>query len=689
MPTPLHLVNPLCGSDSEPDFSTGLTYPAVGVPWGMTYFSPRNRPGGRVFSRRRSWPVNRIDGFTATHAPSPWMGDYGSFTLTPGVGRVADDPRARQCSYRLDSEESRPDLYRVRLSAGDVECELTATCRCGVLRLHYPKGVEATLTLQLHSPRGEGRLDDDGVVRGVARDGHGLVDGFGCHFVVRADRPFARGRPIGGDDGTPSLALHFEAGDGPVTVRVGTSFISHAQAELNLQREVGDRPFEQVRDAAGALWNAELDRVQIDGGTDAQRRTFYTGLWRALLFPRVFHEVDADGKTIHFSPYTGRVEVGELVTDNGFWDTSRTVYPLLSLAWRDKLGQILNAWLPAFEQSGWMPQWASPGHRACMVGTHSAAVFADAITKGVGGFDHRVALESMLKDADVPGDPEGRFGRQQLPEYLELGFCPEVGALDSVCRTIDYGYNDWCCARVLETLGRGEEAADYDRRAAGWKKLFDPRTKFLRPLDDQGRFAGAFEEFRWGGPYREGGPWQYRFSVPHDATGLADLLGGADALATGVEQMVATPPRFFPGTYGSEIHEMSEMAGATMGQYAHSNQPVHGVLWQPARVGRPDVTDRLVRRVLDELYTPETFPGDEDNGEMGAWYVLAALGLFPHCPGDPAYTSTVPLFESATLHGDDGRTIRLTRGNAASQDRRVTHQTLLHAADTGEPVSLP
>ena len=705
----LDLVDPLCGSDSEPGFSTGLTYPAVAVPGGMTFFSPRNRPGGQVFSRRPSWPVNRIEGFTATHSPSTWIGDYGTFTLMPGVAPAPGGVPPRDASYALDTEVSRPDYYRVRLNNGGIECELTATRRCGVLRLTYPHTGPATLTLRLHAAGDEADADvPRGLVTGVARNGPGVPGDFGCRFVVELDRPCREARripaasvPGGGIAGRAGaagdlLVLAFDAVAGrPVTVRVGTSFISADQARLNLDREVGRRGFDGVRAETAGEWARELSRVLVDGGPAERlaerRRTFYTCLWRSLLFPRDLHEVDAGGRVVHFSPYTGRVEAGPLVSDNGFWDTSRTVYPLLSLAYRERLGGVLDGWTTAYTQSGWMPQWAGPGHRSCMVGTHSAAVFADAISKGVGGFDAEVAYASMVKDATLPGDEGGRWGRQQLREYLDLGYCPEVGGLDSVCRTLDYGYNDWCCARVADALGRPGEARDFDRRAGNWRHLFDPQTRFFRPRDAGGAWSGPFEEFRWGGPYREGGPWQYRFAVPHDPRGLAEVMGGPDALAAEVSRMVATPPRFEVGTYGDEIHEMAEMAAATMGQYSHSNQPVHGVLWSAARVGRADVTDALVRRVLDELYAPGVFPGDEDNGEMSAWYVLAALGLFPHCPGDPSYTTTAPLFDEATLAGDDGPTLRLRRGDAGTQtpDRRVAHADLIAAARAGDAVVLP
>lgn len=698
----IDLVNPLSGSDSELGYSTGLVYPAVGTPWGMTYFSPRNRAGGHVFSRRRSWPINRIDGFTATHSPSPWMGDYGTFTLLPGVGQFADDPVLRDASYNLASEQSHPDYYRLHLNNGNIDCEMTATCRCAVMRLRYPTTTHARIALRLHSNRDEATVDQaNRRITGIARNGPDVPGDFGCRFIIEIDSPIREVRRIpaaggaqGGEDGDIVVITFDARSDAPVHARIATSFISTDQAALNLGREAGDRSFDQVRQATADLWQTELSRVRIAGGTEDQRRIFYTCLWRALLFPRTFHELDADEKVIHFSPYTGSVEPGPLVTDNGFWDTSRTVYPLLSLVWRNRLGAILDGWNSAYTESGWMPQWASPGHRACMVGTHSAAVFADAICKGITRFDREAAYASMVKDASIPGDPDGRYGRQQLREYLELGYCPEVGGevggRDSVCRTLDYSYNDWCCARVAEVLGRQNEAAAHHKRSGSWRNLFDPETKFFRPRKPDGSWAGPFEEFRWGGPYREGGPWQYRFAVPHDPHGLADALGGPDALAAELVRMTRTLPQFDTGHYHHEIHEMTEMAGASLGQYAHSNQPVHAFLWKAARVGRPDITDSLVRRVLEELYTPETFPGDEDNGEMGSWYVMASLGLGPHCPGDPSYTTVPPLFDEAELVGDDGRTIRLRGGGAGTDlSRNITHASLLSAAEENREVMLP
>ena len=686
----LDWVNPLCGTDSDRGFSTGLTYPAIGRPWGMTYFSPRNGVGGQVFARRRGSPVNRINGFTATHAPSPWMGDYGSFTVMPGVGSIPETYDARSGTYRLDTEQCRPDVFSVRLTSPEIQCELTATSSCGLLRVIYPRAKDACLTLQLSSAKCEMRRVNNCEVEGIARDGHGLVEGYGCRFVIKLDRPITDTHIIPGDNNLgEAMVLRFNTTENPtVMVNMATSFISYEQARLNSQRELGDRSFDAVRRETGDCWREELGRVRVTGGSEDQRRTFYTCLWRTLLFPRTLTEIDANGDAVHYSPYTDRIERGALVTDNGFWDTSRTVYPLLSLVWRKRLGGMLEGWLNAYRQSGWMPQWASPGHRACMVGTHSAAVFCDAIRKRITGFDHREAFESMVKDATVPGDPHARWGRQQLPEYMRLGYCPEIGDIDSVCRTLDYSYNDWCCAMVAETLGEHEQAERFLKRSGNWKNLFDPQTKFFRPRHADGQWLEPFEEFRWGGPYREGGPWQYRFGVLHDPKGLAEAFGGASELIGEVRRMLSIEPHFTIGSYGQQIHEMVEMAAADMGQYSHSNQPVHGVLGLPARLGDTDFSGNAIRKVLDTMYSPEVFPGDEDNGEMGAWYVLGAIGLFAHCPGDPAFTVIPPLFDAVELQGDDGQIIRLQRQNRKDQRHNaITYQALLEAS--GDPIAMP
>ncbi|RYG72668.1 glycoside hydrolase family 92 protein, partial [bacterium] len=357
---------------------------------------------------------------------------------------------------------------------------------------------------------------------------------------------------------------------------------------------------------------------------------------------------------------------GVLYTDNGFWDTYRTEYPLLALILPERLTEILQGWVNALKEGGWFPQWATPGYRACMVGTHIDAVIADAVSRGITGFDVEAAVEGMLRHAYHPGDPDGAWGRIGIEDYIRLGYVPADRHHESVARTLDYAYDDWCIARVLRHLGRDAEAEALEVRSQNYRNLWDPEVGFMRGRNADGSWLQPWREFRWGDPYVEGGPWQSTWAVPHDPQGLAELMGGPEALVAKLDRMLTTPPRFEIGVYGMEIHEMTEMAcadpegqarGEGFGQYAHSNQPVHNALWLYSEMGRPDRTATEVHRVLDRLYTPDDLPGDEDNGEMGAWYVLSALGLFPACPGDGNWTLSQPLVARATIALENGQSI--------------------------------
>jgi predicted alpha-1,2-mannosidase len=398
-----------------------------------------------------------------------------------------------------------------------------------------------------------------------------------------------------------------------------------------------------------------LGRVALSGATDDQRRTFYSCLYRTQLFPRVWHEYDADGSPIHFSPYNGQVHDGVLYADNGFWDTYRTVYPLFALLMPERLAEILQGWTNACREGGWFPQWASPGYRACMVGTHIDAVMADAVVKGVTNFDLKTAYDGLVRHASEPGDQWGNYGRLGIADYLEHGYVIEDHQDHSVARSLDYAYDDWCLSQIARVLGHQEDAQRFQARASHYRLLYDSSVGFMRAKKADGSWREPFEEFAWGGPYVEGGPWQNSWAVPHDPAGLMDLMGGPEAFTARLDQMLTQEPHFNIGAYSNEIHEMTEMAAAQFGQYAQSNQPVHHVLALYAAAGRPDRMQYWTRRVMDELYTPDSFPGDEDNGEMSAWYILNALGFYPLCPGHPSYVLGAPLLPAARVQLPNGR----------------------------------
>ena len=375
----------------------------------------------------------------------------------------------------------------------------------------------------------------------------------------------------------------------------------------------------------------------------------------------MWHEPKSGGGIHHRSPFDGHVHDGPMYTDNGFWDTYRTVYPLYSLLIPARLAEILQGWTNAYREGGWFPQWASPGYRACMVGTHIDAVMADGIVRGIRDFDIDTALEGMLKHADTVGDPNGAWGRIGVEDYRRLGYVSATHH-ESVARSLDYAYDDWCIQQATRAVGR--EIPPLESSIRSYENLYDASVGFMRAKNSDGSWQGPWDEFHWGSPYVEGGPWQASWAVQHDAAGLIRLMGGEEAFAAKLDRMLKTPPHFTTGAYGMEIHEMTEMAMGHFGQYAHSNQPVHHVLYLYNAAGRPWRTQEEVRRVMNRMYTPCSLPGDEDNGEMSAWYVLSALGIFPQTPGHPSWTLGSPLFDRAWIDLGGGKGLAIEADGA-------------------------
>ncbi len=644
-------INPLQGTDSRRAFSTGNTYPAVGAPRAMTYWTAQTSDGRFIFDRQEP----KLCGIRATHSPSPWMGDYGHFDIFPAVGEIGALPCDRASPYSREDAVFRPHLCELSIDRYGSRVRLAATSRCAALEVQFPAGAEGAIVVQT-GKADELTLGDiwvsnraDGCeMLGVSYSNHGgCPEGYGCYFVVRFDAApteygvltghgVARGES---NHRSPRAGAYARFSSARVRLRIGTSFIDHEQARRNLAQEVGDRDLDAVSREAEQQWAEWLGRVEAAGGSPGDRVCLATAMYRAGMFPMTGHELDDQLRPRHRSPYDGGLHSGVLYTNNGFWDTHRTLYPLLGLIDPAGYGEIVEGFLQAYRQAGWLPKWASPGYRDCMVGTHSDAVIAEAIARGIPGFDREEAFEAIQQNAACRSDSPERYGRLGLADYERLGFVPAEAAPYSVSRTLDFAYSDWCVARAAEALGRESAAERFYQRSQNYRQLWDPQTRFMRPKSRDGDWAPGWDEFAWGGAYIESGPWQHAFSVPHDPRGLASLLGGVDALIGRLDQMLATPPTYGTGSYETTIHEMTEMAlatdqdGESFGQYAHSNQPVHGCLWLPAALGRPEWTSRQVERVLRGLYTPETLPGDEDNGEMSAWYILAAAGCFPLCSG--------------------------------------------------------
>ena len=653
-------VNPLQGTASVFEFSSGNTLPMVCRPFGMASWSPQTTGEGErwFFHPSHRW----FYGLRLTHQPSPWIADYGRLVLMPTTGPLRVSPRDRASSFEPEQLVIQPGYLKVDLLRSQTRLELAPSTRCAAIRLSYGDREEPRLVLGTFpgdaSIRIEGRRIS-GFTRSAAG---GTPDNFAQYFVVdldcdidtatcgvfdndfqTSDSLSAEGEQVGGFVG---LVL---PESGVVTARIATSYISVEQAARNLAQELADDDFDTVRAAAELEWEEKLSCIEVEDPDEEKLRTFYTCLYRTLLFPHTWHEYDASGAQVHFSPGNGSVAPGPMYSDVGFWDVFRTSLPLYTVLFPTLLGEMIEGWVNFYRESGQLPRWLSPGERYAMPGTLIDVVIADAYVKGIDNFDVRKAYEGLRAHAFS--------ARPGTEDYLRRGYLPHDKYGESVNNTLDYLYGDFCVAQVARGLGHSDAYDELMERAGKYRLLFDPSVGFMRGRNDDGTWQEPFDPLRWGDPYCEGSAWQCSWAVPFDVGGLAGLMGGAKALVSKMDELFAMPAVFKVGSYGYEIHEMSEMAAGGLGQFAISNQPSFHIPFLYAAVGRPDRTQQWVRRTLEHSFSaePDGLPGDEDNGSLAAWYIWGALGLYPLCPGVPEYVLGTPLFRRATLHLPGGQ----------------------------------
>ena len=692
----IDLVNVLQGTDSTRVFSRGNTLPVAALPFGMAHWTIQSQsntswmfqPGGR-----------RIEGLRCTHQLSPWLADYGQAIFLPFCGDPNAESEMRSSSWRPEKAELHPHSFRLTLMRYQADVELVPTERCAVVAASFSSDQPPGFLIEV--PRSGNRSGDPIETDEAARtirfkstiNEGGVPENFATYYVVRFASAWDRVEMQQSPRSQIAMA-RFGAGRS-IEARIATSFISFEQAQSNLDRELGSKSVDTLRQEAHARWQEHFNRIEVEGGSEPQLQIFYSCLYRALLFPRIWHEMDANGNPHHFSPYTGKVASGLMYADHGYWDVYRAWYPLMSIVFPERLGEILQAWVNAYKEGGWLPQFPAPGYRACMTGSLIDAVFGDAAAKGVRGFDLATAYEGLKKHATQPGDPDNGYGRRGIEDYLRLAYVADDQVKQSVAETVDAAYGDFCIAQVATALGRQEDAQQFLARSRNWRNLFDARTGFLRGKLADGTWPEPFDEFAWGSPYVEGSAWQHRWDVQHDIPGLIAAMGGNEKAVAALDKLLALPATFHVGVYGQEIHEMSEMAAVDFGQYAQSNQPVHHLLYIFALAGRPDRTQFWVRRVMAELYTPDTFPGDEDTGSMAAWFLLSAMGFYSLCPGKAEYVAGSPLFDRVRLHLPEGKTTvieargqgpsaiyvsKLLVDGAPHSSPVIPHQTIAHGS---------
>jgi predicted alpha-1,2-mannosidase len=678
------LVNPLMGTDSKPSLSNGNTYPAIARPWGMNFWLPQTGKMGSGWAYQ--YAADKLNGFKQTHQPSPWMNDYGQFSIMPITGKLRFEEEQRASWFSHKAEEVTPYYYRVYLADHNITTELTPTERAARFRFTFPQTDSAYVVLDALDKGSHVQMlpKQRRIIGYTTRNSGGVPQNFKNYFILEFDHDFLSttiyqdkvldGKLLEATANHTGAVVGFKTRKGEqVQVRVASSFISPEQAERNLG-EIGQDNFDTVKEKGRAAWNEQLGRVQVDGGTDAQQRTFYSCLYRSLLFPRKFYELDAAGKPVHYSPYNGQVLPGFLYTDTGFWDTFRCLFPFLNLVYPDVNSQIQAGLVNTYKEGGWLPEWASPGYRDVMVGNNSASVVADAYLKGLRGYDINALYEAMLKGANAQGPLEA-VGRAGASYYNKLGYVPyDVKLNENAARTLEYAYDDFAIAQLGQALGRPKKEVNlYYKRSQNYRNLFDKQTNLMRGRNQNGTFQAPFNPFKWGDAFTEGNSWHYTWSVFHDVHGLMTLMGGPKPFVAALDTVFTLAPVFDASYYGSVIHEIREMQIADMGNYAHGNQPIQHMVYLYAYAGQPWKTQYWSREVLNRLYlpTPDGYCGDEDNGQTSAWYVFSALGFYPVCPATDQYVLGAPLFPKATLHLPNGKTIVLNAPANSAANRYV------------------
>ncbi len=698
---PVEWVNPLMGTDSKSSLSNGNTYPAIALPWGMNTWTPQTGTMGNGWQytysadpspRDQRGNAYRIRGFKQTHQPSPWMNDYGQFSIMPVSGKLKfkQDDRASWFSHKV--ETAKPYYYSVYLADADITTEITPTERSAQFRFTYPKADSSFVVIDAFDKGSYIKIipDQKKIIGYTTRNSRSNPKNFKNYFVIYIDKPFAVNYTWHDStlvkDSLEMIANHSGAIIGfrtvkgeKINLKVASSFISFEQAEINLKREIASDGFDVTLQKAKDTWNKTLNHIKVEGGTVDDMRTFYSCFYRALFFPNKLYEINADNKIMHYSPYTGETTPGYMYAGTGFWDTFRALYPFLNLVYPSICKEMQEGLLNDYKEGGWLPEWSSPGYANIMVGNNSASVVSEAYVKGLRGYDIETLYQALLHGANNAG-PIQAVGRAGVNYYNDLGYVPyDVKINENAARTLEYAYDDFAIYQLAKKLNRPkEEIALYAKRCQNYRNLFDPETKLMRGKNKDGSFQKPFNPLKWGDAFTEGNSWHYTWSVFHDIQGLVDLMGGKKEFVQKLDSVFAMPPVFDDSYYGGTIHEIREMQIAAMGQYAHGNQPIQHMIYLYNYAGEPWKTQYWVRQAMSRLYkaTPDGYCGDEDNGQTSAWYLFSALGFYPVCPVSDQYVLGTPLFKKATISFDNGKQLILQAPQSNDKNLYIQHITL-------------
>lgn len=682
---PVDYVNPLMGTDSNISLSNGNTYPAIALPWGMNFWMPQTGKMGDGWAY--TYRSEKIRGFKQTHQPSPWINDYGQFSIMPMTGSLKIDQDSRASWFSHKAEKATPYYYSVYLADYNMTTEITPTERCAYFRFTFPESKDAYVVIDAFDRGSYVKIlpEQNKIVGYTTRNSGGVPQNFKNYFVIEFDKPFTFNKvwanyriveehlDLQSDHVGAAIGFKVKQGE-QIHAKVASSFISMEQAYQNL-KEIGDKSFAQVKDAAYKRWNDILGRIKVDDDNENRIATFYSCMYRSVLFPRNLSEIDVKGNTVHYSPYNGKTLPGYMFTDTGFWDTFRCLFPFVNLIYPSVGEKMQEGLLNAYLESGFFPEWASPGHRGCMVGNNSASIISDAFMKGITKVDAEKMYEGMIKGANSVHPRVQSTGRYGYDYYNKLGYVPyNVGINESIARTLEYAYDDWCIYRMGQKLGRPEKEIEvYKNRSQNFRNVFDSEHKLMRGKNADGTFQSPFNPFKWGDAFTEGNSWHYTWSVFHDIQGLVDLMGGKQEFVNMLDSVFKLPPVFDDSYYGGVIHEIREMQIVNMGNYAHGNQPIQHMIYLYNYAGAPWKAQYWLRETMNRLYmaTPDGYCGDEDNGQTSAWYVFTALGFYPVCPGSNEYVLGAPYFNKVTVSLENGKKLEIVAPANSDTNRYI------------------
>lgn len=683
-------VNPLMGTQSTYELSNGNTYPAIGVPWGMNYWSPQTGKMGDGWMY--TYTANKIKGFKQTHQPSPWMNDYGQFSIMPTIGLKMTETQ-RESWFSHKAEISKPYYYQVYLADHDINTEITPTERAAQFRFSFPETEDAWVVVDAFDKNSYVKIipEERKIIGYSTRYSRGNLINFKNYFVIEFDEKITDFRVWDGkkiQTGKKEIsaphaiaAVQFKTKKGKkVHAKVASSFISFEQAELNLRREIGNDKFDETKEKAKNSWNEQLGKIKVEGGTDEQIRTFYSCLYRTLLFPNKLYEINENEEIVHWSPYNGQILPGYMFAGTGFWDTFRALYPLLNLVYPSINKEMQAGLANAFLEGGFLPEWSSPGYADIMIGNNSASVVADAFLKNGGDYDVETLWQALIHGANNEG-PVSAVGRKGVAYYNSIGYVPyDVGINENAARTLEYAYDDFCIWKLGKALGKPDSEIDiYRERSLNYKNLYDEQSGWMRGKNQNGGFQAPFNPYKWGDAFTEGNSLHYTWSVFHDVQGLIDLMGGKKKFIGKLDEVFDTAPIFDDSYYGQVIHEIREMQITNFGQYAHGNQPIQHMIYLYNYAGATSKTQFWVREVMNKLYSPapDGYCGDEDNGQTSAWYVFSALGFYPVTPGVNQYVMGAPLFKQAVLELENGNYF-IIKAHENSDENRYIKTTWLN-----------